>query len=192
MFYTLEGVVGIKKENFFTLEVGGFGMKIFTIPEVLKNLPEAGNKAKVFTSFVVKEDAFEIYGFLTAAELQFFESLNGVTGIGPKSALNIMKVDKLERLIAAISEGKPELLTKASGVGKKTAERAVLELRGKLAHDGSGELVGIMEADLDIVDALANLGYTKMQAKNALSKINPSIKSLEERIRAALKVLKGN
>lgn len=174
------------------LEVGGFGMKIFTTPEVLKELPAIGGKAKVFTSFIVKEDAFEIYGFSTVAELEFFELLNGVTGIGPKSALNILKVDKLERLIAAISEGKPDLLTKASGVGKKTAERAVLELRGKLKHEGSGELVGLMETDIDIVDALSNLGYTKQQAKTALLKVDKDIKSLEDRIRAALKILKGN
>jgi len=84
-----------------------------------------------------------------------------------------------------------DLLTKASGIGKKTAERVVVELRGKLAQAGSEGLTGIMEADSDIVDVLCNLGYTKEQARKAISKIDSKAKSIEERIKAALRILKS-
>lgn len=191
MFYTLSGVVKIKRENFFVMNVGGFGMKVFAPRAVLQGLPAIGSEAEIFTSFKVKEDAFEIYGFLSEEELNFFEALIGVNGVGPKSALNIMNVDDIDKVIAAICEGKPELLTKASGVGKKTAERVVLELRGKLSHGSSKEVVGIMESDGDIVDALEGLGYTKFQAKSAIAKLDKSIKTIEDRIKAALKILKN-
>ncbi|TSD01441.1 MAG: holliday junction DNA helicase RuvA, partial [Parcubacteria group bacterium Athens0714_26] len=114
-----------------------------------------------------------------------------VNGVGPKTALNIMNIDVFDRLVAAISEGKVELLTKASGIGKKTAERVILELRGKLGREGTMELVGIMESDHDIVEALVGLGYTKSQAKSAISKVDEKLKKLEERIKAALKILKN-
>lgn len=190
MLYTLAGTVALKKDNFFVLEVGGFGIKVFAPLNVLRDL-QTGKATKIFTSFKVKEDAFEIYGFLNEEELNFFELLNSVNGVGPKTALNIMNIDVFDRLVAAISEGRVELLTKASGIGKKTAERVILELRGKLGREGSKELVGIMESDHDIVEALVGLGYTKSQAKSAISKVDEKLKKLEERIRAALKILKN-
>ena len=96
----------------------------------------------------------------------------------------------MENLKAAIVEGRPELLTKASGVGQKTADRVILELRGKLKQEGARELVGMMESDSDIVEALAGLGYTKNQAKQAVSKVGAKITKTEDRIKEALKILK--
>lgn len=191
MLYSLSGRVSLKKDNFFVLETGGIGFKVFTTAQILKNLPSANSEVKIFTSFQVKENAFEVYGFLTERELNFFELLNGVNGVGPKSALNIMNVDAIERLIAAISEGKPDLLTKASGIGKKTAERVVLELEGKINQVGSRQITELMESDTDIVEALTNLGYKRNQAKEALSKVDSKITKLEERTKAALKILKN-
>ncbi len=93
--------------------------------------------------------------------------------------------------MAAINEGRVDLLTKASGIGRKTAERVVVELRGKFAQIDSEGIAGIMESDSDIVDVLENLGYTKMQARQAISKVDSKIKNIEDRIRAALKILKN-
>ncbi|TSD02414.1 MAG: Holliday junction DNA helicase subunit RuvA, partial [Parcubacteria group bacterium Athens0714_26] len=87
MLYTLAGIVALKKDNFFVLEVGGFGIKVFAPLNVLRDL-QMGKTTKIFTSFKVKEDAFEIYGFLNEEEMNFFELLNSVNGVGPKTALN--------------------------------------------------------------------------------------------------------
>ncbi len=191
MLYYLIGKLIQKKENYFILEAGSFGLKIFASAVALKSLPDVGNDIKVFTHLHIKEDAWDIYGFFEKAELDFFEKLLGVNGVGPKTALNILDVDSAERLMAAINEGRADLLTKASGIGRKTAERVVVELRGKFGQIDSGEIAGIMESDSDIIDVLQNLGYTKMQAKQAISKVDAKIKSIEERIKAALKILKN-
>ena len=182
----------VKKFGFFAVEIAGLAFQVRSSFNTLKSLPEIGAEVKVFTYLHVREDALELYGFLTEEERQFFELLIGISGIGPKSALGIMGVEKLEKLKAAISEGRSELLTKASGVGKKTSERVILELRGKLSQEGAGKIVGLMESDNDIIDALANLGYTKSQAREALSKVDSKIIKMEERIKAALNFLKGN
>lgn len=191
MLHYLNGRIISKKENNFILETGGFGLKIFTSLNSLKDIPSAGELAKVFTHLHIKEDAWDIYGFSEQLELDFFEKLLSVNGVGPKTALNILNIDTAERLMAAINEGRVDLLTKASGIGKKTAERVVIELKGKFAQIGSEEITGAMESDSDIIEVLFGLGYTKMQAKQAVSKVDPKIKKIEDRIRGALKILKS-
>ncbi len=191
MLHYLTGKLIQKKENYFILESGNFGLKIYASVNTLKNLPSAGEITKIFTHLHIKEDAWNIYGFSNKAELGFFEELLGVNGVGPKTGLNILNVDTAERLMAAINEGRVDLLTKASGIGKKTAERVVIELRGKFAQIDSEGIAGIMESDSDIIDALQNLGYTKEQARQAISKIDSNIKGIEDRIKSALKILKS-
>ncbi|MBI3046180.1 MAG: Holliday junction branch migration protein RuvA [Candidatus Harrisonbacteria bacterium] len=191
MIYSLQGNLTEKRDNFFVIELGGLAFQIKSSFSVVKSLPAIGEKVKVFTYLHVREDALELYGFLNKDELSLFEMLIGISGIGPKSALNIMGVEKVEKLKAAISEGRSELLTRASGIGKKIAERVILELRGKLQQEGAGGIVGLMESDQDIVEALANLGYTKSQAKEALAKVSASVGKMEDRIKEALKLLKS-
>ena len=191
MLHYLSGRVSEKKENHFILEAGNFGLKIFTSLNTLKNMPSVDEDIKIFTHLHIKEDAWDIYGFLNKAELDFFEKIISVNGVGPKTALNILNIDTVERLMAAINEGRVDLLTKASGIGRKTAERVVVELRGKFAQIDSERIAGIMESDSDIVDVLENLGYTKMQARQAISKVDSKIKNIEDRIKAALKILKN-
>lgn len=191
MLHYLTGKLIQKKENYFILETGGFGLQVFSSITTLKDLPAANESVKVFTHLHIKEDAWDIYGFSTKAELDFFEKLISVNGVGPKTGLNILNIDMADRLMAAINEGRVDLLTKASGIGKKTAERVVVELRGKFAQANSGAIAGIMESDSDIIDVLQNLGYTKDQSRQAVSKIDPNIKGIEDRIKSALKILKS-
>ncbi len=191
MIHSLQGVLAEKKDNWLGLGIGGVTLRIKTSANVLKSLPQIGNSVKIYTHLHVREDALEIYGFLDENELSLFEQLIGISGIGPKSAIGILGIEKVEKLKAAISEGRTELLTKASGVGKKTAERIILELRTKLIQEGSEKIVGMMESDHDIVEALYNLGYTKSQAKEALVKIDQKFTKTEERIKEALKLLKS-
>ncbi len=191
MIYSVKGKLITKKSDFFAVEVGGVTFKIHTSFHVLKSLPQVGQEVNVFTHLHVRENALELYGFLDEEEMRLFEMLISISGIGPKSAIGILGVDKVSKLKAAIVEGRAELLTKASGIGKKTAERVILELRGKLQQKGARELVGVMESDSDIVETLVGLGYTKTQAQDALSKIDPKITKIEERIKAVLKLLKS-
>ncbi|MDE2001219.1 MAG: Holliday junction branch migration protein RuvA [Patescibacteria group bacterium] len=191
MIYALTGTLQEKGGNRFVIEVGGVSFDLRSSANSVKSLPQVGEKVKVLTYLHVREDALELYGFLDAAERDLFQMLIGVSGIGPKSALGILGIEQVENLKAAISEGRTELLTKASGIGTKTAERIILELRTKLVQPGSEKIVGIMESDHDIVEALVNLGYGKSQARNALTRIDPKVTKMEDRIREALQLLKS-
>lgn len=190
MIYTIEGVVGLKKEQYAVIETGGIGFKVFLSQRVAQSLPQTGERVKLFCHFHMREDGAALFGFSTEQELQMFESLNSVSGIGPKSALGILGVAPLDQLRAAIKEGKIELLTKVSGVGRKTAERIVVDLRGKIESLGAKELVKNMESNADIEEALVNLGYSRSQARDALQKVDSAVTSLESRLKSALKFLK--
>jgi len=191
MIYSLRGNLIEKQNNWFVVEMGGMAFQIKSSLNVVKSLPQIGQIVNVFTYLHVREDALELYGFLDKEELNLFEKLISISGIGPKSAMGILGVEKADKLRAAIIEGRSELLTKASGVGKKTADRIILELRNKLEQEGTGKIVGVMEADHDIVEALSNLGYTKSQARDALAKIDAKVTKMEERIKEALRLLKS-
>jgi Holliday junction DNA helicase RuvA len=190
MIYSLKGKLILKQDNYFVVDIGGAGLKVISSFKTTKNLPAIGSIVDVFTHLHLKEDALELYGFFTREELDFFEMLIGISGIGPRSAVGILGIEKVEKLKAAINEGRAELLTKASGVGKKTADRIILELRGKLKQIESAKIVGLMESDQDIAEALVNLGYTKSQVKEALSQVDSKIRKTEERIKEALRLLK--
>lgn len=191
MIHSLNGLLAEKEGNLFAVEINGISFAVKSSANAIKNLPPVGEKIKVFTYLHVREDALELYGFLDKKELTFFKLLIGISGIGPKSALNILGIEKVEKLQAAISEGRSELLSRASGIGKKTAERIILELRNKLAQSGSENIVGVMESDNDIIEALSNLGYSRSQAREALSKIDGKTVKMEERIKSALRLLKN-
>jgi Holliday junction DNA helicase RuvA len=191
MIHYLTGKLALKKENCFILEIGGVGIKVSSSLNSLKNMPAIGETIKIFTHLHIREDAWDIYGFFNQSELDFFVKLISVNGVGPKTALGILNVDTTEKLKAAINEGKVDLLTKAFGIGKRTSERVVMELKGKLGQIGSEEMVGAMDSDSDIIETLQNLGYTRLQAKDAVLKIDSQTKGIEDRIRAALKILKN-
>lgn len=191
MLYSISGKLALKGSNFAVVESAGLGLKIFTNGRTLGKLPAAGDETKFFTHLHVREDALELYGFLTQEELAFFELLISVSGVGPKSALSIMDVAELKSLQAAIKEGRPDLLTKASGVGTKTAERIIIDLRNKVRSEKSELVVGKMDADIDLMETLVGLGYKRDQAKAALGKVDEKITNLEERLKTALKILGG-
>jgi Holliday junction DNA helicase RuvA len=137
----------------------------------------------------VKEDALDLYGFVSQEELDFFELLISVSGVGPKSALAILDVGPLGELAAAIKEGRPDLLTRAAGVGRKIAERVILELRSKVTSVTSGAVVEKMQTDSDLVEALTGLGYRRDEARAALGKVDAAVTGTEDRLKAALRIL---
>jgi holliday junction DNA helicase RuvA len=189
MLYSASGKLASKSERFVVVEVGGLGLKIATSETTRKSLPAVGASAKLFCHLHVREDALDLYGFATEGELNFFEMLISVSGVGPKSALSIMDVAKLEELSAAIKEGRPDLMTRASGIGRKTAERIIVELRAKVQSSKSGLVVEKMEGDADILEALTSLGYRREEARAALAKVDPKMNGMEERLKAALALL---
>ncbi len=189
MVYSISGKLAVKGEHFAVVEAAGLGLKIFTNGRTLGELPPLGGAAKFFTHLHVREDALELYGFLTEAELNFFELLISVSGVGPKSALSVLEVAELEKLASAIKENRPDLLTRASGIGRKTAERIILELKSKVQAAKSEVVVAKMESDSDLSEVLVDLGYKRDQAKSALSKVDEKVTNLEDRLKAALKIL---
>lgn len=191
MIHSLSGTISGKGPNFLVVDVHGVGLKVY-VSERNLGLGAEGSSLALFTHLHVKEDALDLYGFPSESELSFFEQLISVSGVGPKSALSIMDVSDLKNIIAAIKEGRPDLLTQASGIGRKTAERIIVELRGKVSAIGAESIVRGMESDADILEALAGLGYRKDAARSALDKIPAETKGTEARLKEALKILSKN
>jgi Holliday junction DNA helicase RuvA len=189
MIYSVSGKLVLKGVNFAVVETGGLGLKIMMGGRTLSKLRGEDGSVKVFTHFHVREEAMDLYGFLDEEELAFFELLISISGVGPKSALAILDVARMDELSAAIKEGRPDLLTRASGIGHKTAERIIIELRGKVQSVRAGLVVEKMEADADLLEALSNLGYRREEARSALSKVDSKIVDVSERLRGALNIL---
>ncbi len=191
MIHSISGTLVLKRNGIAVIDVHGVSFKVSMPDTLLEKLPAIGSETKILTHLHVREDDLSLFGFLNEDELELFEKLISISGIGPKSAMNIMAIATVERLVAAISGGEVELLQKVSGVGKKTAERIVMELKDKVAGGDVKGIVSKMEADDDVYEALTSMGYTAKQAKNAMSKINPESKSASERLKEALKIIKS-
>jgi Holliday junction DNA helicase RuvA len=190
MLHFLTGKIITKGENFVIVENNGLGFKVFLTSEILNKLPEIGSSVKFFCYFYIREETGpELYGFLKEEELNFFGLLNSIAGVGPKTALNILSVDRLENLMAAIIENRPDLLTRASGIGQKTAERVILELKSKVKLKISKTLTQKLDLDTEVEEVLVSLGYPRRHVKEILHSLPPDIKKLEERIREALRFL---
>jgi Holliday junction DNA helicase RuvA len=189
MIYSVSGKLALKSDHFVVVEAGGLGLKLAVGEGTIKGLPATGTIVKLFSYMNVRENGMELYGFLLEEELHYFELLISVSGVGPKSALSILDVGKIDELSAAIKEGRPDLLTRASGIGRKTAERIIIELRNKVQSAKSGAMVEQMETDSDFVEALSGLGYRREAARAALEKVDEKIVGVEDRLKEALKIL---
>lgn len=191
MIYGVKGILRKKEGRFAVVGVGGVDFLVAISLGVSEQLPPVGAEVELFTYLHLKEGGAELYGFLNEAERQFFEALISVSGVGPKSALSILGVAPAEELAATISKGEVELLQRSSGIGRKTAERIVLELKDRVSGTGDVGLTGLTEADSDILEALLSLGYRKDKAKEAVRKIEPALTTASERLRDALRKIKG-
>jgi len=189
MIALLEGKIEFKGEKFILIVVNGVGYKVFVGLETLRKIPEKGGQVKLWTHQYVREDAVELYGFLNFAELEFFETLINVPGIGPKGGLGILGIAPLDILKKAIAAGDTSYLTRVSGIGRKTAEKIVLELKDKLAGKGVTIEAPELTEEADALEALMQLGYSQREAREALANVPQEVKSVERRIREALKRL---
>ncbi len=191
MYHYLEGTLTMTREQFVVLDIGGVGYKIFVSTDTREALPSIGAVVRLYIHQAIREDSNNMYGFLEESELAFFEMLLGVSGIGPRSAIGILNVARPDTLVQAIASSDTAFLTKVSGIGRKTAEKIVLELRDKLAeHKRDGD-EGALREESDAVEALHSLGYSVAEARNALKNIK-SDGDTNARIKEALKILSNN
>ena len=190
MISYLSGKIKHKNDKFIILDVNGVGFQVFVAASTFEKI---GNKQEValYTDLYFTENVLELYGFLTMEELEFYQQLLTVTGIGPKSALNIMSVAKVDEIKKAIIHGDASILTRVSGIGKKTAERLILELKNKIKIETAeaGEINIENVGDNQAILALTKLGYSNIEAREALKEVDGKITKLEDRIKLALKML---
>lgn len=197
MFAYLNGILEEVEQDRVILDVNGVGYMIKVPTNVLDKLPSIGSDIKLYTYFVVREDSQELYGFIDRQQKAMFEKLITVSGIGPKGALSILSVLDINEVVKGILVGDIATLIKAPGVGKKTAQRIILELRDKMDEftidedeDGISYVSSDRTSKLDeVVDALVILGYTQNEIKRALYNIKDMEGDTSVLIKAALKNL---
>lgn len=191
MIGKIRGTVDLITEKYVLVSPGGISYRIFCTADTLAQF-SLGMETALFTYFSVREDSQELYGFLSLSEQNFFELLLAVPGIGPKSALGILSIATIETLEKAIGTGDTSYLTKVSGIGKKTAEKIVLELRDKIrAGVDMKETPGALRAESDVVEALKSLGYSQNEARDVLKQVPSEIVGTNARIKEALRILGG-
>jgi holliday junction DNA helicase RuvA len=191
MISLIRGKVLETGDRHAVIEVGGLGYKVFVTEDVLHAL-QIGSEMTFWTYLAVREDALDLYGFPSKKERSFFELLISVSSIGPKSALNILSLVSADTLATSIQSGSVAHLVKVSGIGKKTAEKIVLELKDKLGGMDDGESAAFsagMSSDMDAILALQSLGYDADEAREALKKVSKDITDIGAKVKAALKML---
>jgi len=190
MIATLKGIVAHKDLHMVVVDVQGVGFKVFVPTDTaLDALP--GQKISLWTYLSVRENALDLFGFKDKENLDLFELLIGISGIGPRTALGILNVATPSMLRQAVAEEDTSYLTRVSGIGKKNAEKIVLELRDKLVTT-SDDMGLNMRAEGDALEALVSLGYSERDARDALKKVSKKIENTSERVKQALKLLAQN
>ncbi|MCM2338966.1 MAG: Holliday junction branch migration protein RuvA [Burkholderiales bacterium] len=189
MIGSVKGQITFKNDKFIIVETGGVGYKISISPDTLSKLKNTKEAVLFWIHTHVREDILDLYGFLDREELEFFEMLINVSGIGPKGALGVLGVAPIETLKRAISTGDIAYLTKISGIGKKTAEKIIIELRDKMQNKNTEEKGSTsLRDELDALEALKSLGYSQNEAREALKEVS-SEANTNTKIREALKIL---
>lgn len=200
MLYNVKGTLTVSDVNFIVIECGGVGFKCFTTLNTIKNIGKIGDEVNAYTYLAVREDAMDLYGFSSLAELDAFKLLITVSGIGPKAAVAILSELTPDKLALCIASGDAKSITKAQGVGKKTAERVVLELKDKMGSIAVGtaadavssiSAVGESSNTSEAVEALVALGYSQSDAAVVVGSMDKSL-SVDDMIRLGLKQLAKN
>lgn len=200
MYYYIRGTLEVNEPTFAVIDACGVGYKLTISQTTHDGLPAKGSQVKLFTHLSVREDGMELFGFLTQEELSAFRLLIGVSGVGPKVAVSILSYLTPDKFAIAVTSEDKKLLSKANGVGAKTAARIILELKDKLGADmsfgsdtgfseNSGTAVPTGKNLNDAIEALSVIGYTKAEILSALRGVDTSSMSVEEIFKAATKRL---
>jgi len=188
MIASLRGRVESLGSDSAIINVGGVGFQVYMPTSTLSTLGAVGEEVQLYTHLHLKEDNASLYGFASADELRLFQALISVSGLGPKLALAMLSVMSVDKLTMAIATGSVDLLTVVPGIGKKVANRLILELKEKISA-GWVTAPGVQptEENTDVLAALTSLGYSVAEASRAVASLPPSTDlSLEEKIKQAL------
>lgn len=186
MIASIEGNVSQILEDSIVVNVSGIGFRVFVPSNVSRDV-ELHHVIALFTYLVVKEDALTLFGFESIEERDMFVMLLGANGVGPRTALAILSTLSLDIVSNAVIQEQPDVFSRVSGVGKKTAQSIVLQLQGKVIKGSASPLSAIRDVDSDVIDALTSLGYSVVEAQTALQMIpKDAPEDIESRIRLAL------
>lgn len=196
MIYNVRGTLTYTDINYAVVECGGVGFKCFVSMTTLKELPSIGKETNLYTYLAVREDAMDLFGFATQQELDAFKLLITVSGVGPKAAMAVLSVLPPDRLSVAVSSGDVKSIQSAQGVGKKTAERIVLELKDKMlgiAPSNAAAVQGIQAVATnsdaqEAVEVLVSLGFNQSDAATVVGAMDKGL-SVDDMIRKGLKQL---
>jgi Holliday junction DNA helicase RuvA len=188
MIGRLTGILADKSPPQLLVDVSGVGYELDVPMSTFYNLPALGERVSLLTHFVVREDAQQLFGFLTGAERDTFRQLVRISGVGPRMALALLSGLSVAELAGAVSRQDASRLIKVPGIGKKTAERLLLELKGKLAPDLAAPSGAISDAQADILQALLALGYSEREAAAAVKTL-PDGSGVSDGIKHALRML---
>ena len=190
MIAQLEGTIIHADTRSIVMDVHGIGYKVWIASEGLQKMAKKSpEKVRIWTYLSVRETALDLYGFSNAEELETFELLITISGIGPKTAAGILNVVSISTIRSAIASNDPSYLTKVSGIGKKNAEKIVRELSDKIGILESDVPTESMRHESDVLEALKSLGYAEREAREVLKKIPADAGSAGERVKKALKIL---
>ena len=187
MISRLRGRVEHIDEDHLIVDVGAFGITVY-LPQALLAGQQVGQSVALFTHLHVREQEITLFGFGTAEELTLFQTLLGVSGVGPRLALNILSTLTPDTIRLAIANDEPALLTRVPGIGAKSARKIMFQLKDKLAPaDLEGIGIPMMtDEDAEIVEALTSLGYSVVEAQRAIQALPDDVEGVEERLRLAL------
>jgi Holliday junction DNA helicase RuvA len=197
MIASIRGVLNTTSSDSVVVETHGVGYLVFVPASVLQTLGPLGSEVLLYTHLYVREDAMVLYGFESPEQRAFFETLINVTGVGPRMALGLLSAVSLDQLQHAIASENTALLSQVPGVGKKTAARLVLELKGKLDMSKVAPAIANAAPALpalngELVDVLTSLGYSALEAQSAVAALPADAPNdLEERLRLALRSFGG-
>jgi Holliday junction DNA helicase RuvA len=192
MIAYLEGKIIHIADKFIIVNTGHVGYKVSVTPEIILSL-KAEDTISLFIYTAVRENSIDLFGFKNVAELSFFELLLDVSGIGPRSALGIIALAPIETIKRAIATGDVSYLNKVSGIGKKTAEKIIIELRDKLQnYKNDSDTSSTLREEGDILEALKSLGYSQNEARDALKQVSPTFDKTNSRIKEALRILSNH
>jgi Holliday junction DNA helicase RuvA len=188
MIATLRGRVAGKGKDYLVVEVGGVGLKVYVPAPLLDRSDTGGREVQLYTHLHVRENELTLYGCASREELELFETLLTVSGIGPKVALGILSHVSVETLHHAVARQEPELLGRIPGIGPRTAQKLIFHLKDKVGV-GLAPIPVLSEEDAEVVAALTALGYSISEAQAALRALPERDLPVEEKIRAALSSL---
>lgn len=194
----IKGTLLSHSEDRLIVLIGGFGLEVFIPSALSEQLPSVGKEIELYTHLHVKEDALTLYGFSSSRELSLFKMLISVGGVGPKGGLSLLSCLGFDSLVFAIHSGDAKKITSANGIGKKTAERIIIDLRDKLSITQDVETFDrddIMESDEpssvkgEAIQALVSLGYGRSEAASAVGKVKTVCNTVEELLKESLKYI---